>query len=189
MQGLHLSEGLEHHFVSANGTFVVQHHGVLVLNLLSLKADFELPEYKINLNLKGFPISPIHGVNIVLDELVFRFTSGENDLKFNDQTIQNCFPPTLGRSLLHMAHSFLWHRICKLNIWLLNFNIYNNLPSSWLSRYDKLGGCTLQQRTPRNFIVEKARWRSMSRAACVVGIPKISRFTDFFEHSVFLKVG
>ena len=86
---------------------MVQHHGVLVLNLLSLKADFELPEYKINLNLKGFPISPIHGVNIVLDELVFRFTSGENDLKFNDQTIQNCFPPTLGRSLLHMAHSFL----------------------------------------------------------------------------------
>ena len=27
------------------------------------------------------------------------------------------------------------------------------------------------------------------RAASVIGIPKISRFTDFFEDSVFLKIG
>ena len=33
----------------------------------------------------------------------------------------------------------------------------------------------------------EVQWRGGDRAATVVGIPKISRYTDFFQNSVFLE--
>ena len=61
-----LPETLEECFLLTERTLVVQHHGVLVLDLLRLETHFELP---------------VHGVDVVLHVLELGFSHGEDNLK------------------------------------------------------------------------------------------------------------
>ena len=61
-----LPETLEECFLLTERTLVVQHHGVLVLDLLRLETHFELP---------------VHGVDVVLHVLELGFSHGEDNLE------------------------------------------------------------------------------------------------------------